>query len=598
MQKQKISRIYYQTKDTIFKIINILKFLDKRHLYKLFFLIISMIIGAIIELLFLVSLSSFIKIILNNGLLTEEIISDNGFNYYFFNIINFFAKYTESYIIANSIIFIFMALITLSVRLLTLRINVVETAKIGSFIETKCGESLMRLPYNQYKDFNISKLLTDFNNIPKFVSSFFQSGIQSLSSLIIIVFLTIYIKLRSDSLFIFAFFALAFIYIITLLINIKKLKSLSKKNKKLLNQRTSNINFIIRMFRNILLAQNESKTTRNYSSIVSSIYSYNAQGLLISGTPKIVIEYSAIIAVSILLIIQSIIYGPAQSIETTGIFLIALLRILPSLQIIYVFLAKIIKSRFVIESVYDLLNLPKIKNINYSNKNLTNSSENINSIQLKNISFKYSAQDPNIIKNFSYEFQAGKSYALVGTSGSGKSTLIDIILYLLVPQRGEITLNKKLELSNENNFENIALLRSNTLLIGQNDFYCGSRIKDILEITLEDEKDEYFLKKLKEGINYLKINEIFEKNFIYSFIGENGSKISGGQRQRILLLKAFLSRKSILIFDEALSSLDEVTKNFIIEFLFSSKFFTNKRIMIFSTHSNKVANACHEIIRI
>ena len=144
-----------------------------------------MIIGAIIELLFLVSLSSFIKIILNNGLLTEEIISDNGFNYYFFNIINFFAKYTESYIIANSIIFIFMALITLSVRLLTLRINVVETAKIGSFIETKCGESLMRLPYNQYKDFNISKLLTDFNNIQKFVSSF-QSGIQSLSSLIIV----------------------------------------------------------------------------------------------------------------------------------------------------------------------------------------------------------------------------------------------------------------------------------------------------------------------------------------------------------------------------------------------------------------------------
>ena len=66
-----------------------------------------------------------------------------------------------------------MALITLSVRLLTLRINVVETAKIGSFIEQN-GESLMRLPYNQYKDFNISKLLTDFNNIPKFVSVFFN----------------------------------------------------------------------------------------------------------------------------------------------------------------------------------------------------------------------------------------------------------------------------------------------------------------------------------------------------------------------------------------------------------------------------------------
>ena len=69
------------------------------------------------------------------------------------------------------------------------------------------------------------------------------------------------------------------------------------------------------------------------------------------------------------------------------------------------------------------------------------------------------------------------------------------------------------------------------------------------------------------------------KKFWPQFISENGSKISGGQRQRILLLKAFLSRKSILIFDEALSSLDEVTK-FYNKFLFSSKFFTNK-IMIF-----------------
>ena len=174
MLKPKISRIYYQTRDTIFKIINIIKFLDRRHLNKIFILIISMLTGAIIELLFLVSLSSFIRIILNNGLLTQEVISDNGFNYYYFNLINFFSKYTESYIIANSIVFILLALITLSVRLLTLRISFIETGKIGSFIETKCGESLMKVPYNQYKNFNISKLLTDFNNIPKFVSNFFN----------------------------------------------------------------------------------------------------------------------------------------------------------------------------------------------------------------------------------------------------------------------------------------------------------------------------------------------------------------------------------------------------------------------------------------
>ena len=593
--KSKISFFYYQSLDTVKKMANIIKLLDRKYLYKLVFIFISMIIGAVFELIFLASLSAFLKIVLNNGLLDNtNNFSNEGFNYFYFNSLNFFSNFTQSNVISNCYTFIFISLVALSIRLLTLRIVLVETAAIGAFIETKCGESLMGVPYTFYRDIDISMTLTDFYNIPRFVNIFFRDAIQSISSLMIIIFLSLYLKIRSDGFFIFAFLFIAAIYIINLLFNINNLKRLSNKTKKLNIEKTSNINFIVRMFRHILLEQKEKKSTIHFGSIVSSIYKYNAEGLLITLSPKVIIEYAVIISIAILLIIQTIIYGPTKSIENVGIFLIALLRILPSIQILYVFLVKIGKRRYVLESVYDLLNLPNTNKENSSSDNYFRSSKIVNSIQLKNVSFKYSTRDTNIINNFSYEFIAGKSYAIVGGSGSGKSTLIDIILNLLTPQKGEITINKKLKLSNKN----IALIRSNTLLLGQNDFYCGSRIKDFLEITSEDEKNQNFLKKLKEGIDYLQINEIFENNFINSFIGENGSKISGGQRQRIILLKAFLSKKSILIFDEALSSLDEKTKNYVIEFLFSSKIFTKKRIMIFSTHSNKVANSCDEIIKI
>ena len=593
--KSKISFFYYQSLDTFKKITNILKYLDRRYLYKITFIFISMLIGAVFELISLVSLSLFLKIVLNNGLLDNtNNFSNEGFNYFYFNLLNFFSNFTESNVISNCFIFIFISLVALSIRLLTLRIVLVETAAIGAFIETKCGESLMGVPYTFYRDIDISMTLTDFNNVPIFVNDVFQSSFQSISSLMVIIFITLYVQKLSDGIFLFAFIFLVVIYLLTLLLNINKLKRLSNKTKKLNIEKTSNINFIVRMFRHILLEQKEKKSTIHFGSIVSSIYKYNAQGLLITLYPRIIIEYAAIISIAILLIIQTIIYGPTKSIENIGILLVALLRILPSLQYIYLSLVKSLKSRYVLESVYDLLNLPNKNKETSVSDNYFRSSKIVNSIQLKNVSFKYSTRDTNIINNFSYEFIAGKSYAIVGGSGSGKSTLIDIILNLLTPQKGEITINKKLKLSNKNT----ALIRSNTLLLGQNDFYCGSRIKDFLEITSEDEKNQNFLKKLKEGIDYLQINEIFENNFINSFIGENGSKISGGQRQRIILLKAFLSKKSILIFDEALSSLDEKTKNYVIEFLFSSKIFTKKRIMIFSTHSNKVANSCDEIIKI
>ena len=120
--KSKIS-FYYQSLDIFKKIINILKFLERKYLYKLIFIFISMIMGAVFELVSLISLSLFIRIVLDIGLIdNSNNLSNDGFNHFYFFLLNFFSNFTESNIISNCYAFIFISLITLSVRLLTLRI--------------------------------------------------------------------------------------------------------------------------------------------------------------------------------------------------------------------------------------------------------------------------------------------------------------------------------------------------------------------------------------------------------------------------------------------------------------------------------------------
>ena len=108
--------------------------------------------------------------------------------------------------------------------------------------------------------------------------------------------------------------------------------------------------------------------------------------------------------------------------------------------------------------------------------------------------------------------------------------------------------------------------------------------------------DQDFLKRLKYASKKLELDELFKDQFLDKYIGENASKISGGQRQRLFLIKAFMSRKKIFIFDEVTSSLDQNSEKLVLDLIFDSDFLVKDKIFIFSTHSQVLAENCDEII--
>tara|TARA_B100000003_G_scaffold208045_1_gene227201 strand:- start:1559 stop:2989 length:1431 start_codon:yes stop_codon:yes gene_type:complete len=175
-------------------------------------------------------------------------------------------------------------------------------------------------------------------------------------------------------------------------------------------------------------------------------------------------------------------------------------------------------------------------------------------IRFKNVNFTYDTQQ--ILYDISLDIESGKSIALVGKSGSGKSTLVNLIPRLYSSYDGQISFNDY-EISEIS----IKEVRKNISYVGQNTILFNDSVINNITYGLEDYNKDLYEKAITESY----ANEFIEKleNKENTLIGENGLMLSGGQRQRLAIARAFLKDAPILIFDEATSSLDNISENYI-----------------------------------
>ena len=174
-------------------------------------------------------------------------------------------------------------------------------------------------------------------------------------------------------------------------------------------------------------------------------------------------------------------------------------------------------------------------------------------INFENVFFKYEENEKNVLNNISLEFEGGKMTALVGHSGSGKSTILNLIPRFYQAQDGNI------KIDNQSIYDvTINSLRKNISLVSQETTLFDDTIKNNIKYANEHASDEEVLEVAKLSNS----DEFIEKlpNKFETLIGENGVRLSGGEKQRISIARAMIKKSSIILLDEATSSLDSETE--------------------------------------
>lgn len=173
---------------------------------------------------------------------------------------------------------------------------------------------------------------------------------------------------------------------------------------------------------------------------------------------------------------------------------------------------------------------------------------------VKNISFRYSGTQQNIIENLNFCIRKGEAVALIGASGAGKSTLADLILGLLIPQQGAIYMDGV-------DISSIPDEWAHTIgYVPQSVFLYDASIEE--NVAFGVSKDRIDKERVKEAIRRAKLKEFVDSlpDGLATFVGDRGVRLSGGQRQRIAIARALYRRPEILVLDEATSALDNDTE--------------------------------------
>jgi len=251
-------------------------------------------------------------------------------------------------------------------------------------------------------------------------------------------------------------------------------------------------------------------------------------------------------------------------------FVFAFQRLLPQVQLFFSSFSKLKGNRAVLS---DILSESDFKRLYFTRRTIDNFFQY--SFQLKCISFSYNKPNDGIhflggIINYSLKINKGDKIRISGISGSGKTTILELISCLRFPSRGELFIDENKIINFEEKFDESSLncifnWRSKISFVSSKSFFLNTTIYESVAFGLDLESIDHA--QVEYWCEFVNLKEFIESlPFAYNtIIGDNGCLLSEGQLQRLSLARALYRLPSILILDEATSSLDLALETKLIE---------------------------------
>ena len=515
-------------------------------------------------------------------------------------LINFLQKFNLSYDfywMLEGINFYISILISLSVvfmikNIVLYKVTVYQT-KFFTFASADFSKKLfsryIKQSYLNYISQNSSFYIRNaIDNVNAIFGQYFKSIITISIEILTIAILGTALLIADPFTFIVIFSVFALIGLIIFFSNRDKLKKIGTQMQVAYQLRLKYLQQALGAFKDIKILNLEKIFLEKYynqSKDIAKITVKLDARLII---PRLLLEVTGIILLYFYISLKLFEGNNIEEIvPVIGVLAFAGLRILPSVN-------RILTSSQRIKFLNPVSNLMitefrKFESI-YRNDLSTKKDNNIKikkSLQLKKITFKYKSQKKYIIKDLSFNVSKGDFVAIVGRSGSGKTTLINILMGLIEPLSGKITVDGKNIKGREKDWlKNISHTPQEVYFLDDTlskNVALGS-IKNLTSSKIK-------IKKALKMCNFFGEKVTMQKN-LNSRLGERGASLSGGQKQKVGIARSLFSNKEILLLDEATSSLDAKNEDLILKNI--KREYKNK-IVIMITHKKSVLKFANKI---
>lgn len=538
---------------TLKKILNLLTADEKTQVFFLFFLILLM---ATLDTLGIASILPFVAVLSNPNLIETNAILNNFF------------QISGSYGVTSVNQFLFLlGVISFLFLILSIAVKIVTTYLQTRFcymreysISKRLIEGYLHQPYTWFLKKNSSELakniLAEVNRVINYAAipmmNFVAQSAVTIAIIILLLILEPFLTLIFASIL-----GISFVIIYYFTKNI--LSDLGSENLKENTKRFTIISEAFGAIKEIKVRGLENFFSKQFIKPAKTYATNESLLSIISLVPRYLIEgiaFGGLIFMVLILISSGREFN--NIIPSLSLFAIAGYRLLPSLQQIFFSSSRI---RFIsehLDSLYQDLNNLKIDHETSSIKNKISIKKSIN---LENIFFCYPNNKNAVLKNINLAIPVSSKIGIVGTTGSGKTTLVDLIIGLLEPTQGTLSVDKNIiDNSNKRSWQkNIGYVPQNVYLSDRSiveNIAFGINIEQINQKEVEQAA-------ISANLHDFIIEELPEK--YNTIIGERGVRLSGGQRQRIGVARALYQKPKILILDEATSALDNSTEKKIME---------------------------------
>jgi len=337
----------------------------------------------------------------------------------------------------------------------------------------------------------------------------------------------------------------------------KRLSLIGQSTREVSVNGLKQVQTIVGLFKEIKVKGNEKVYADKLSENRYSLTKLVSENTFVNMIGKYVIEIGLVLGLALVSLTLFALNEPSRAAALVALFATASFRIAPAVLRIQSYFASILSE---VEAAKPALILFEDLKLKTSIQARTRKFSDIHEtdgykIKFENVSFAYNPlSDRPIFTNFNLEIDEGKHVAILGASGAGKTTLVDMVLGLIEPDLGRVSIGNRsprhfidkypgaIGYVPQENFLEESSLSSNIL--------AGYELGEVAEVKIWDALDKAsigdFFRKSSEGLNFL--------------IAESGQNLSGGQKQRVAIARALLTKPLILVLDEATSNLDIVTQ--------------------------------------